>query len=333
MRRLRMLSVCLIAAFFVGAVASATASAEAPEFGRCVKKAKAEGTGFEDSGCVTEASGSGAKFEWVPGPGAKNKFTSVARVIFTSTYKRCVTAREDERVAEEKEKLANELEAKGASPEEVKKLREEAEKLRKEAAESREKAGQTKEGCEKVIAEEESKEPVVLQETSGPRIECGELSASGEYSTTNFKRVANVKVTFKECELNGTEIHCTSPGKEVGEIVTQTLDGELGYDKKELNPTKSKVGIDLFPAEGTLVSEFECVFGKTQVTGSVIHDVKINKMLLEENEKFSQKNGLQKPEKFEGMPADVLFAGSTQSGMGLLSRLINEEKIEVSTVN
>src|ERR1700694_3684726 len=76
MRRIRIAGLCLVAVFVVSVAMSATASAAAPEFGRCIKKAKAEGTGFSDAGCTKAVTGATAKYEWAPGFGAKNKFTT-----------------------------------------------------------------------------------------------------------------------------------------------------------------------------------------------------------------------------------------------------------------
>jgi hypothetical protein len=333
MRRMTIIGLCAVAALAICAVAAGSASAAPPEFGRCIKKAKVEGSGFSDSSCTTAVS-SGAKDEWVPGPGPKAHFTSVARFVPSTNYKRCLSAQADEELAKEKEEAANRAEAEGDVAL-AEKLREEAAKLRAEAAALRAKAGLSKEECEKIIVEEEGKEPVVLETVNGQRVECSGLSASGEYSGP--KTIANLTTTFTGCELANTEISCQS-GATSGEIVSQTLKGELGWDKQEADPTKSKVGIDLTPSSGSVVSEFNCGgFFSIVVSGSVIHDVKGNKMLLEENEKLVQKNGEQKPEKFEGLPADILetsIGGGpvAQSGLGLLSRLVNEEKIEVNTV-
>jgi hypothetical protein len=60
------MGLCLIAAFAISAVAAVSASAEAPEYGRCIKKAKVEGTGFSDAKC-TKGVATKAKYEWLPG--------------------------------------------------------------------------------------------------------------------------------------------------------------------------------------------------------------------------------------------------------------------------
>jgi hypothetical protein len=305
MRRLGIIGVCIMALLAVGGVSAASASAEAPEFGRCIKKAKAEGSGFSTGTC-TAAVGSGAKFEWQAGPGPKAHFVSAARFVPTPLYTHCLKWSREREAGNEK--IAQEL---------------------------LEKYGLTSEECEKVIKEEEGKEPAVLETTSGLRIECGGASSAGEY--TGAKTIGNVVTTFTECEV-AEGVTCLSPGAKAGEIVSASLQGALGVIKAEGLPTNNKIGLDLFPTSGEVVAEIECGgLVKVVVTGSVIHLLNINKMLLEENEKMVQKKGSQKPEKFEGGPVDVLESsiggGSpVQSGLGLLTRLTNEEKIEVNSV-
>ncbi len=72
MKRIMIAGLCLASAFAMTAVLSASALAAAPEFGRCVAKA---GGKYATASCDTEKAGA-EKFEWLPGPGAKNKFTS-----------------------------------------------------------------------------------------------------------------------------------------------------------------------------------------------------------------------------------------------------------------
>ncbi|HEV7678619.1 MAG TPA: hypothetical protein VGQ42_08625 [Candidatus Dormibacteraeota bacterium] len=305
MRRLAMIGLCIAAMVAVGGVSAATAAAEAPEFGRCIKKAKAEGSGYSSANC-TSFLGSGAKFEWQPGPGPNPRFTSAARFVPTPTYKHCLAWQREKEAGNEKG-----------------------------AMETLERYGLTAEGCEKTLKEEEGKEPAVLETVSGLRIECGGASSVGEY--TGVKSVGNVVTTFTECEFN--EIFtCQSPGAKAGEIVSASLQGVLGVIKTEGLPANNKIGLDLQATIGETISEIECgSFFKVTVTGSVIHQISVNKMVLEENEKFIQKKGSQKPEKFEGLPADVLESTSAggspvQAGLGLLTRLTNDEKIEVSSI-
>jgi hypothetical protein len=81
MRTVKMAVLCVLAAFAMSAVTAASASAAAPEFGRCVKKAKAEGAGFSDGGC-TKAVGIGAKFEWTAEIAKKKFSTKMSSAIF-----------------------------------------------------------------------------------------------------------------------------------------------------------------------------------------------------------------------------------------------------------
>jgi hypothetical protein len=79
MKRMITAGLCLMAALVAGAVAATGALATAPEYGRCLKKAKAEGKGYTSSKCTVAGEGSKAKYEWIPGA-EKAKFTSAGGV-------------------------------------------------------------------------------------------------------------------------------------------------------------------------------------------------------------------------------------------------------------
>ncbi|MGD0452433.1 MAG: hypothetical protein ABSB69_02440 [Solirubrobacteraceae bacterium] len=300
-----------MAALAISVVAVATASAEAPEFGRCVKKAKAEGSGYSNAGCTTEV-GSGAKYEWKSGPGETaedRQFTSESRFVLTGKDKVCLKWREA--VEEGNLPLANKI---------------------------LEEHGYTAKECEETLAMHggrgEDQEPVTLETVGGKTVECEELSATGEYSGP--KTIANLNTTFKGC--TALEVFaCQSPGAKAGEVTTSALDGELNLIKKESEPISNLAGIALSATSGN-IAELECGgFLKVVVTGSVIHEVTTNKMVLEENEKFKQRKGHQIPENFDGGPQQVLEssiggAPNEQSGETLLTKLKNKEKIEVNTV-
>jgi hypothetical protein len=283
------------------ALTASAASAAAPEFGRCVKKAKAEGSGYSNNGCTT-AVGSEARFEWQPGPGPKRDFISMAREVLTPIARKC------------ERKIAEENEGSKKAMEEL----------------------PTREECERILETERTKTPVVLETVEGSKVECGGEFNTGEYSTTNFKEVENVHVTFTECEETLLHTACGTGTASSGEISTSALRGTLGIIKAETSPVNNSIGLRLEAAPGSDVSDFECIgiFGNTQekVTGSVIHKVNANHMLLTENEKFLQRKGFQKPENFEGSTNEVLYTNGVQSGEELLTELINEEKIEVNSV-
>src|ERR1700730_17122976 len=85
MRGLRILGGGLVAVFAIGAIVTATASAAAPELGRCLKKGVPGGAGYSDSKC-NKAVGSAANYEWVPGfVAGKNHFTSIGTTATLKT--------------------------------------------------------------------------------------------------------------------------------------------------------------------------------------------------------------------------------------------------------
>ena len=67
MKSFKAIGVCLVAVFATSAVTVASASAEAPEYGRCVKVAKPYNGGFTNSGCTTKSETKTGKYEWYPG--------------------------------------------------------------------------------------------------------------------------------------------------------------------------------------------------------------------------------------------------------------------------
>ncbi len=71
MKLVRIAWLCLAAALIVSAVGAATASAAAPEIGRCLKVSPAKTGKFSNSGCTKEKAG--GNYEWAPGA-VKNKF-------------------------------------------------------------------------------------------------------------------------------------------------------------------------------------------------------------------------------------------------------------------
>jgi hypothetical protein len=341
MRRLRILGLCVVAALSISVVAVASASAEAPEYGRCIKKAgKASGEGYSNGSCTTAVS-SGARYEWAPGPGAKNKFSSVERFIYSGKYNNCSRAISEENIAIKDTALAKTARENGEIAV--------AEKLEREAVEHQSVANEFygKSGvkephrgeCEVVIETEHAKAPAELETVGGTTVTCGGVTSEGEYS--GLKTVSNLKTTFTDCEGDGFK--CTTSGAETGEIETSALQGELGVIEKEnpITKAKPKIGLDLAAAAGANVTEFSCGVPGFEihvvVTGSVIHQVKADAMVSEETETFTQNKGKQKPEAFEGASPDVLetsIGGGTpqQSGMTLRGTLTNEESIEVNAV-
>lgn len=77
MKRIGALGLYLMAGLATSAAVAASASAAAPELGRCL--AKLGGT-YANSSCTTIRAGV-TKYEWVPGPGPKNLFTFTTKTL------------------------------------------------------------------------------------------------------------------------------------------------------------------------------------------------------------------------------------------------------------
>ncbi len=326
--RLTLAAMCALAAM---AVTAPLAMAEAPEFGRCIKKAKAEGAGYSAGNCIKAVSKE-ALYEWVPGPGAKPKWTSKARFVYTVKYEECSTAGAEEGVAARQRTKAKEASEKSET-ELAEKLERKANEHQRHAEEIREHTGMSLVECEKVI-EEAMATPVVLVTSGGVEVECGTVSGAGEYS--GAKAVSNVTMTFTECAYK-TSTKCTSSGAKAGEVSTATLQGELGVVKKE-GTEVTRSGLDLAPTSGTVVAEFTCGEKSFVVTGSVIREVGVNIMRTEDSVTYRVlSKAKQIVEKFEGLPADVLTTsinglGGEQTGLELTGTNKNEEAIEINAV-
>ena len=93
-------------------------------------------------------------------------------------------------------------------------------------------------------------------------VECSSQQNAGEISGS--KTVTNVTVVFHGCALEGTIPCANSP--EAGEIIVNTLKGELGY----INKSAKEVGVLLEPKEkGPGFATFTCgTFATTHVGGA-----------------------------------------------------------------
>jgi hypothetical protein len=248
----------MAAALAIYAAAATSALAVAPQFGRCVRT-KAGGSGYANAGC-TAAAESGAKYQWLPGPGAKAHFS-----------------------------------ASGGS------------------------AG--------------------FETTAGAKIECGSASSAGEYTGLQTQELT---ITFSGCRLEG--VACQS-GATAGEIVSAPLQGRLGLVLTESDPMSNEAGIGMYPPADEPFAQFECGATAVTISGAVIHQVKVNKMLAGEPQKLKlYRAGEQKPESFDTPWEDPLIAepvavletsieggAASQTGLLWLSTLSNEEKLEVNT--
>lgn len=71
MRRIAMIAGCIFGSCVVGMTAAATASAAAPEFGKCVQVTPKTGE-YSGKYCLAPAGGKGS-YDWLPAPGEKKK--------------------------------------------------------------------------------------------------------------------------------------------------------------------------------------------------------------------------------------------------------------------
>jgi len=152
-----------------------------------------------------------------------------------------------------------------------------------------------------------------LPEATLETVGLGHINCTNEVGTGQYTGLANVKEVigeFTECVLTGKK--CNSTGQPTGHINTFNLIGETGIVKTSgESAAKDKMGTRLLPESGEFLAEFGCVGGlaKVEVKGSVIVEVKPEKMLSSATLKFSAKSGKQKPEKFENSASkQVLFS-------------------------
>jgi YVTN family beta-propeller protein len=174
--------------------------------------------------------------------------------------------------------------------------------------------------------------------TIQPVVKASEVTCKHEASDgeiTGAQTVGGVVLALTGCEKARDE--CQSAGAtHAGEIISSTLEGELGVEKLGGTSLQDKIGLDLFPVgkTGALIA-FNCGSGNVSVEGSVIVPfAKVNKTEHAFTLKAKESKGKQKPEQFVGGPKEVLVIGppTEQAGLSALMSLLTEEDIEVNTV-
>jgi hypothetical protein len=221
MRRIRIVGLCLVAAFAFSALVASAAQAAGPEWGRCVAQKKGE---YTEGNCQTKsAKAHKGKFEWKPGaptgcePQKKGEYTNE-----TCTSKSA-------------KKHKGHFE-KTAGP-------------RFTSAGGHGVLTTDYDACQETDIEPVCQEVIV--DKLNAYVECASETGSGEESGLNGLK--NIQVTFKSCYFAGS-IECNTTGANEGEIKTTQLEGELGYIEKATH----KVGVVLHPASGNLFAQFEC---------------------------------------------------------------------------
>src|SRR5919201_1517883 len=86
MRRPKVIGWGLALACACGLMTAASASAELPELGRCVKVSVAATGAYTRANCLPLSKTHTGEFEWLPGPGASNKLKeTLSNPVFETT--------------------------------------------------------------------------------------------------------------------------------------------------------------------------------------------------------------------------------------------------------
>lgn len=172
-----------------------------------------------------------------------------------------------------------------------------------------------------------------LETVGKTKISCAGERAKGEY--TGPRTVGDVVITLTGCE---SSTHgCASAGAAEGELVTNPLEGVLGWEKHADELEADRVALDLLPEgqRGHLL-DFKCATRTFAVEGSVLASIKDDATpSLTTRLKYSASKGKQRPERFEGEPTDVLMTSveegpPEQSALKLTSTLSSTEQLEVN---
>jgi hypothetical protein len=176
----------------------------------------------------------------------------------------------------------------------------------------------------------------VLTTVGGAGVECKSETATGEFSPGgNNKEEAGIVVRFKGCK--SLEAPCTTPGAESGELITNELEGLVGWENK----TRKKTDLELSPAKSVtsgLFIEFSCIGLVVKVRGHVLVPFKNDAMKKSETLRFVAKKGIQKPTKWEESSSPVILEASfkagpfEQAGQNITATVEAEEPLELSAV-
>jgi hypothetical protein len=175
-----------------------------------------------------------------------------------------------------------------------------------------------------------------LATKGGKTVTCTSEKSTGEYLSGDNKHESTT-VEFAGCVSNSFK--CTTEGKASGELVTNPLEGEVGYENK----AKKKTALKLYPkAPQKKFIEFKCIGLEVKVRGKgeengagILVNIKNDKMATTETLKYKATKGVQKPVKWEGPNPETYLEsnfenlGYEQSGQTITSTVKNEEAIEL----
>ncbi|HTQ68218.1 MAG TPA: hypothetical protein VMI13_05955 [Solirubrobacteraceae bacterium] len=160
-------------------------------------------------------------------------------------------------------------------------------------------------------------EPVTLETPSGTAVVCKDSKQFGEYLGPNTEKD---EISLYECTLSTTGETCQSvrpeeipPLPEAGTIISQALEGKLGYIKK--SALKPQIGWEYKAKTGPFLFIFECgstplVTTDITIEGAFISPIikPVNRMAEEYKLHSVAAGGKQTPEMFEGGAKATLTA-------------------------
>jgi hypothetical protein len=168
----------------------------------------------------------------------------------------------------------------------------------------------------------------------GGAVSCKQTTLDGGYTG---EKTASAKLTLSGCALAHKGASCQSAGAASGEIVSDSLGGELGFvkDATEEGHLVAQAGLDL---KAPTILAAECGSTKLTVTGSVIGVLgTVDKTSATNTLTFSQSGGAQAPEAFEEGAKDTLLgqlgsAAAASAGLNAKLKITSAEPIEVKAV-
>lgn len=265
MRRIRIMGLCLVAVFaFSALVASATQAAE-PEWGQCVKLAKAKGK-YADPNCKERSGKLKGKppvlvpnekgaYEWLPGAETKcynvkkkaGKYTDAGCTVRSGKLKgKPPVFVPNEKGEFEKTAGGPKFTGKGGAG------------VLTTVIASCTQETQPEKQLPRQDCEGENGHAGYLAISATAKVECTSETATGE--ATGSDEVGNVSVRFEGCTFSG--LPATTVGLPAGEIQVNQLKGRLGY----INKATHEVGVLLEPAApGGLFADFETLGGELSV--------------------------------------------------------------------
>ncbi len=167
---------------------------------------------------------------------------------------------------------------------------------------------------------------ITIETAQKQKLSCSAVKGAGEY--TSDRTLAMGALALTGCALSKGP-SCQSAAAPGGEIVTATLDGEVGtYIEKIV-----RAGVELAPASGEILAEFSCGASAGVLSGAVIVEASADKMAVTSSWKGKEKKGVQEPTAFEGgSPVGLRLAlGASEGPAGLKAKITqtNEEEIEL----